>query len=81
MTHSLEYGDREAKPLVSVIDDDESVREAVAGLIRWLGVRVNTFSSAIEFLGSPELRDSSCIIADVQMPLMTGIWISMRMRS
>lgn len=81
MTHSLEYGDREAKPLVSVIDDDESVREAVAGLIRWLGVRVNTFSSAIEFLGSPELRDSSCIIADVQMPLMTGIELHGRLKA
>lgn len=81
MNHSREHADREAKPLVSVIDDDESVREAVAGLIRWLGVRVNTFSSAIEFLGSPALPDSSCIIADVQMPRMTGIELHGRLRA
>jgi len=41
--------------------------------MNWLGLRVKSFSTAIEFLGSPELLDSSCIIADVQMPQMTGI--------
>ncbi len=69
------------KQLVSIVDDDESIRESVAGLIRWLGLGVNTFSSAIEFLGSPELPESTCIIADVQMPRMTGIELHSRMRT
>jgi FixJ family two-component response regulator len=59
--------------LISIIDDDESIREAIAGLIHWLGLRFKGFSSAVEFLASPELAYSSCIIADVQMPHMTGI--------
>jgi len=53
--------------LISIIDDDESIREAIAGLIHWFGLRFKGFSSAVEFLASPELADSSCIIADVQI--------------
>jgi FixJ family two-component response regulator len=67
--------------LVSVIDDDESVREGIAGLMTWLGHRVESFSTAVEFLASPELLESSCIIADVQMPQMTGIELHDRLRA
>lgn len=60
------------KPLISIVDDDESVRESIAGLMNWLGFGVQTFASAVEFLASPAIADSSCIITDVQMPQMTG---------
>ena len=67
--------------MISIIDDDESIREAIAGLLRCLGLRFKAFPSAIEFLASPELTDSSCIIADVQMPHMTGIELHSRLRA
>jgi FixJ family two-component response regulator len=66
--------------LISIIDDDESIREAVAGLMGWLGYRVKVFSSAVEFLAYPAFKDSSCIIADVQMPQMTGIELHGRLK-
>ena len=60
-------------PVISIIDDDASVRVATHNLIRSLGYTVHTFASADEFLRSPDLNDTSCVIADVQMPAMSGI--------
>jgi|RhiMethySRZTD1v2_1073278.scaffolds.fasta_scaffold103003_2 FixJ family two-component response regulator len=60
-------------PVVSIIDDDSSVRAATDNLVRSLGYVVHTFASAEEFLASPHLNDSSCVIADVQMPAMSGL--------
>jgi FixJ family two-component response regulator len=60
-------------PVVSVIDDDESVRIATASLVRSLRWRVRTFASAEDFLASLQAADTSCIIADVQMPGMSGL--------
>jgi FixJ family two-component response regulator len=62
-----------ALPVISVIDDDESIRIATNSLVRSLGYIVHTFASANEFLDSPHFNDTCCIIADVQMPDMTGI--------
>jgi FixJ family two-component response regulator len=59
--------------LVAIVDDDASVREALRGLMKSVGYAVEAFSSAVEFLASPHLDDTSCVIADVQMPVMTGI--------
>jgi FixJ family two-component response regulator len=59
-------------PVISIIDDDASVRAATARLLRSLGFSAYTFGSARQFLLSPQLRDTSCIIADVQMPGMSG---------
>jgi FixJ family two-component response regulator len=59
--------------MISIIDDDWSVREAVKSLIRSLGYEAVTFASAEEYLGADHNRDSECIITDVQMPEMTGI--------
>jgi FixJ family two-component response regulator len=59
--------------MISIIDDDQSVREAVKSLIRSLGYEAVTFASAEEYLGADCDRDSECIITDVQMPGMTGI--------
>ena len=61
------------KPLISVVNDDESMREAVKGLMKSLGYRVEVAASAEEFLRSPYVRRTSCLIADVQMPGMTGL--------
>jgi FixJ family two-component response regulator len=60
-------------PVISIIDDDSSVRAATDNLVRSLGYVVHTFASAEEFLASPQLNDTSCVIADVQMPTMSGL--------
>ena len=59
--------------MISIIDDDRSVREAVKSLIRSLGYETVTFASAEEYLGADGAHDLECIITDVQMPGMTGI--------
>ena len=58
--------------LVSVVDDDESVRESLPDLLREFGFAVETFSSAAEFLASDALGRTSCLILDIAMPDMTG---------
>jgi FixJ family two-component response regulator len=59
--------------VVSIIDDDASVRIAMAGLVRSLGFVACAYESAEDFLRSPEAGDTSCIITDVQMPGMNGL--------
>jgi FixJ family two-component response regulator len=59
-------------PVISIIDDDESVRIATKRLVRSLGYVGHAFASADEFLQSPCLNDTACVIADVQMPGMSG---------
>ena len=62
-----------AKPLISIVDDDESMREALKGLMRSLGYTAEAFASAAEFLNSRRVPRTSCLIADVMMPGMTGV--------
>ena len=59
-------------PLVSVVDDDESVRESLPDLLREFGFAVRAFSSAEEFLVSDCVAQTRCLILDVAMPGMTG---------
>jgi FixJ family two-component response regulator len=59
--------------MISIIDDDASVRVATNRLVRSLGYIAHTFASAEEFLASSQANDTSCVIADVQMPGMSGI--------
>jgi FixJ family two-component response regulator len=66
--------------LISIVDDDESVREAVEGLIESLGYRVRAFRSAVDFLACPDMGDTSCLIADVHMPQMSGVDLCRRLR-
>jgi FixJ family two-component response regulator len=66
---------------ISVIDDDASVRIATDNLLSSHGYLVRTFASAEEFLRSTELDGSSCVIADVQMPAMSGLDLLTHMRS
>jgi FixJ family two-component response regulator len=60
-------------PLVSVVDDDESVRESLPDLLRELGYSVRAFSSAEEFLTSDCVTETRCLILDIAMPCMTGL--------
>ncbi len=61
------------KVLVSVVDDDRFCRKSMCRLMRSLGYTVDAFSSAAEFLASPRLVETACLIADVHMPAMTGL--------
>ena len=67
--------------IISVIDDDESVRAATNNLLRSHGYTVHTFASAEEFLRSAHLNDTSCVIADVQMSVMSGLELLTMMRA
>lgn len=60
-------------PVISIIDDDDSMRCAIKSLVTSLGLRVHTFRSAEEFLQSPRVDDTSCLITDLQMPGLSGI--------
>jgi CheY-like chemotaxis protein len=60
------------RPLVSVVDDDESVREFLPDLLRELGFATEAFSSAEEFLESDPVGRTQCLILDVTMPGMSG---------
>jgi FixJ family two-component response regulator len=59
--------------LVSVVEDDRYFRDSMRRLMRSLGYNVETFSSAANFLASPRLVETTCLVADVHMPAMTGI--------
>src|SRR5215472_18098275 len=67
------------KILVSVVDDDRFCRESMCRLLRSLGHKADSFSSATEFLASPRLAETACLIADIQMPAMTGLELYRRL--
>ncbi len=67
--------------VISVIDDDASVRAATDNLLSSHGYQVHTFASAVDFLKSARLGDSSCVVADVQMPVMSGLDLLTHMRT
>jgi FixJ family two-component response regulator len=78
MTNGGEWGTRHEelmmadRSLVSVVDDDESVRESLPDLLRQLGFTAQTFSSAEAFLDSEFVMQTSCLILDIAMPGMSG---------
>ena len=59
--------------MISIVDDDESVREATKGLVRSLGYGAATFASAEDFLQSNQINETECLISDVQMPGLSGV--------
>jgi FixJ family two-component response regulator len=65
--------------LVSVVEDDQHFRESMRRLLRSLGYPVEAFPSATDFLASPRLAETACLIADVNMPAMTGIELYRRL--
>lgn len=62
-----------AAPVLSIIDDDEDVRQSLQALIESVGYTARIFDSAQAFLNSDAIEQSRCIISDVQMPEMSGI--------
>lgn len=70
-----------APSVISVIDDDASIRVATNNLLRSRGYIVHTFASAEEFLHSPHFNETSCVIADVQMAAMSGLDLLREMRA
>ena len=65
--------------MIAIVDDDKSVRAAMASLVRSLGYNHAAFDSAEEFLKSGKISDTSCLITDVQMPGLTGIDLQERL--
>ncbi|OAN66570.1 response regulator transcription factor [Sphingomonas sp. TDK1] len=68
-------------PLVSIIDDDAGVREALADLFESSGLRTRTFACAREFLKAALAEQCQCIVSDIQMPGMSGIELSRHLRA
>ena len=62
----------ETRPLISVVDDDESVRESLPDLLKEFGFAAQAFSSAEEFLVSSYVKETKCLILDVAMPGLSG---------
>jgi len=68
-------------PLISIVDDDESVREALKSLIDSVGFRAELFRSGKEFLNSAHVSETACLIADVRMPGMSGLELQDRLNA
>lgn len=66
-------------PLISIVDDDASVRKSLSGLVRSVGFAAEAFASAEEFLASGNVRDTHCLILDVRMPGMGGLELQRRL--
>ena len=69
----------EPDPIVWVVDDDVSLREALGSLIRSAGLRVETFASAQEFLARSQVDTPNCLVLDVQLPGLSGLDLQKRM--
>jgi len=69
----------EPEPVVFIVDDDMSVREAVQGLVRSAGLRVETFASAQDFLSANAPAGPSCLVLDVCLPDLSGLDLQRRM--
>ena len=66
-------GAAKAPPVVYVVDDDDSVRTALSSLVRSVGLRVETFASASEFVAAKRTGAPSCLILDVRLPGVSGL--------
>lgn len=66
-------------PHISIVDDDESVRDALAALVRSMGYRFSAFASAEEFLAVFEPASTDCVVSDIQMPGKSGIDLKLRL--
>jgi FixJ family two-component response regulator len=65
--------------LIAIVDDDQPFRDSLQRLLKSLGYAVAVFPSAAEFLASPKLAATTCLVADVHMPVMTGIELFRRL--
>jgi FixJ family two-component response regulator len=71
---------KEQDPVVFVIDDDRMIREGLQSLIRSVGLRVETFASAQEFLGAKRPDAPACLVLDVRMPELSGLDLQLKLR-
>ena len=67
--------------LIAIVDDDELMRDALNGLLKEAGFPVRTFASAEEFLDSGEQHRTACLIADIRMPVMSGLDLQARLNA
>jgi FixJ family two-component response regulator len=65
--------------LIAVVDDDESVRSAIHGLLKSAGLKTQLFASAEEFLQSGQQSETGCLISDIRMPGMSGLELQARL--
>src|ERR1700687_16159 len=72
--------DRRRK-LVAIVDDDDSVRGALQGLLKAVGLPSRAFESAEEFLGSGHQRETACLITDIRMPGMSGLELQAKLNA
>src|SRR5882672_9868874 len=72
-------GQKRMRRLISIVDDDPSVREGTMDLLNSMGFAAEAFERASDFLNSDRLESTSCLIADVQMPGMTGVELHSRL--
>lgn len=85
MPHSFvmecpEGSSRHERPLLSLVDDDQSVRESLSDLLREFGFAAKVFSSAEAFLSSGSIDETSCLILDIAMPGMSGPELQQELR-
>jgi FixJ family two-component response regulator len=67
------------RTLISIVEDDQPFRESMRKLVTLLGYNVEAFASAADFLKSPVVPETDCLVADVQMPGMTGVELHKRL--
>src|SRR5271169_3764235 len=67
--------------LVAIVDDDDSMRSALAGLPKAVGLVTQAFASAEEFLNSGQQHQTACLIADIRMPGMSGLELQARLNA
>ena len=67
--------------LVAIVDDDDSVRSALQGMLKAVGVPAQTFASGEEFLKSGQQHQTSCLIADIRMPGMSGLELQAKLNA
>ena len=67
--------------IVAIVDDDESVRRALQGLLKAVGLQAKAFASAEEFLDSGQQHNTGCLVTDIRMPGMSGLDLQARLNS
>src|SRR5580693_3423197 len=67
--------------LVAIVDDDDSMRSAIRGLLKAVGLPAQAFASAEEFLKSGQQRETACLIADIRMPGMSGLELQAKLNA
>jgi FixJ family two-component response regulator len=71
--------DQRKTQLTAIVDDDESVRSAIHGLLKSVGLKTRSFASAEEFLRSGQQSETACLISDIHMPGMSGLELQARL--